>query len=51
MKLYFHTLALYTKLLAMRYRTLTALTGNRTCHDADGPFMTSGGQLMTEKDT
>jgi hypothetical protein len=30
--------------------TLTALAGDGTCHDAEGQFMTSGGQLMTEKD-
>lgn len=29
---------------------LTSLTGDGTRHDAEGPFMTSGGQLMTEKD-
>jgi hypothetical protein len=26
------------------------LTGDGTCHDAEGQLMTSGGQLMTEKD-
>jgi hypothetical protein len=50
MKLYFHIVALYAKLLAFSIRTLTALAGDGTRHDAEGPFMNSGGQLMTEKD-
>jgi len=36
----------YPPILAMN----NSLAGDGTCHDAEGPFMTSGGQLMTEKD-
>ena len=50
MKLYFHIVALYAKLLAYSNRALTTLTGDWTRHDAEGPFMTSRVQLMTEKD-
>lgn len=50
MKLYFLIGLLYARLLAMSNRTSTVFTGDGTGHDADGPFMTSGGQLMTEED-
>ena len=50
MKLYFHIVALYAKLLALSNRTLTVLAGDGTRRDAEGPFMTPGVQLMTKRD-